>query len=64
MSGKLTTPDQVAWAMCAGVDLVVSTRGFMLAQAASIRRTVTSKHLPRRNYYPTLDSDLAVYDKA
>ena len=30
-SGKLTTPDQVAWALCAGADYVVSARGFMLA---------------------------------
>ena len=29
-------PDQVAQAMCAGADLVVSARGFMLALAASI----------------------------
>ena len=30
-SGKLTNPGQVAQAMCAGADLVVSARGFMLA---------------------------------
>jgi len=30
-SGKLTNPGRVAQAMCAGADLVVSARGFMLA---------------------------------
>ena len=30
-SGKLLTPDQVAWALATGADFVVSARGFMLA---------------------------------
>lgn len=30
-SGKLITPADVAWAYCAGVDTVVSARGFMFA---------------------------------
>ncbi len=30
-SGKLITPAEVAWAYCAGVDVVVSARGFMFA---------------------------------
>ena len=30
-SGKLITPAEVAWALCAGADFVVSARGFMLA---------------------------------
>ncbi len=30
-SGKLITPAEVAWAFCAGVDVVVSARGFMFA---------------------------------
>ena len=30
-SGKLITPGEVAWAICAGADFVVSARGFMLA---------------------------------
>ena len=30
-SGKLTNPGQVAWAFCAGADIAVSARGFMLA---------------------------------
>ena len=30
-SGKLVTPDHVAWAMCTGADFVVSARGFMLS---------------------------------
>ncbi len=30
-SGKLITPGEVAWAICAGADFVVSARGFMFA---------------------------------
>ena len=30
-SGKLITPVEVAWALCAGADFVVSARGFMFA---------------------------------
>ena len=30
-SGKLITPAEVAWALCAGADFVVSARGFMFA---------------------------------
>lgn len=30
-SGKLITPDKVAWALCVGADMVVSARGFMFA---------------------------------
>ena len=30
-SGKLVTPEEVAWALCAGADFVVSGRGFMFA---------------------------------
>ena len=30
-SGKLVTPAEVAWALCAGADTVVSARGFMFA---------------------------------
>ncbi len=30
-SGKLITPAEVAWAICAGADFVVSARGFMFA---------------------------------
>ncbi|MEL6962715.1 MAG: FMN-binding glutamate synthase family protein [Pseudomonadota bacterium] len=30
-SGKLITPTDVAWALCAGADFVVSARGFMFA---------------------------------
>ncbi len=30
-SGKLVTPSEVAWAMCAGADFVISARGFMFA---------------------------------
>ena len=30
-SGKLVTPSEVAWAYCAGADVVVSARGFMFA---------------------------------
>jgi len=30
-SGKLITPTEVAWALCAGADFAVSARGFMFA---------------------------------
>ncbi len=30
-SGKLVTPSEVAWAICAGADFVISARGFMFA---------------------------------
>ncbi len=30
-SGKLVTPAEIAWAYCAGADMVVSARGFMFA---------------------------------
>ena len=30
-SGKLVTPGDVAWALCAGADFVISARGFMFA---------------------------------
>ncbi len=30
-SGKLVNPSEVAWALCAGADFVVSARGFMFA---------------------------------
>ncbi|MEE3159808.1 MAG: FMN-binding glutamate synthase family protein [Pseudomonadota bacterium] len=30
-SGKLITPDRVAWAICVGADFVTSARGFMFA---------------------------------
>ncbi len=30
-SGKLTTPADVAWALCAGADFIVSARGFMFS---------------------------------
>jgi glutamate synthase domain-containing protein 2 len=30
-SGKLVTPSQVAWALCAGADFITSARGFMFS---------------------------------
>lgn len=30
-SGKLVTPTEMAWALCAGADFIVSARGFMFA---------------------------------
>jgi len=30
-SGKLVTPDKVAWALCMGADFVSSARGFMFS---------------------------------
>ena len=34
-AGKLVTPAEVAWALCAGADFVVSARGFMFALGCS-----------------------------
>ena len=31
VSGKMVTPNRVAWALCVGADFVVSARGFMFA---------------------------------
>ncbi len=57
-SGKLMTPTNVAWALCAGADFVVSARGFMFAlgciQALKCNKntcptgvTTHNKHLQR-----------------
>jgi glutamate synthase domain-containing protein 2 len=30
-SGKLITPSEVTWALCAGADFITSARGFMFS---------------------------------
>ena len=65
-SGKLTNPGQVAWAMCAGADLVVSARGFMLAlgcvQALQCNKNTCPTGITTHD--PRLQRGLVVHDKA
>ena len=65
-SGKLTNPGQVAWAMCAGADLVVSARGFMLAlgcvQALQCNKNTCPTGITTHD--PRLQRGLVVRDKA
>jgi glutamate synthase domain-containing protein 2 len=65
-SGKLTNPGQVAWALCAGADLVVSARGFMLAlgciQALQCNKNTCPTGITTHD--PRLQRGLVVYDKA
>ena len=66
-SGKLVTPAEVAWALCAGADFAVSARGFMFAlgciQALQCNRntcpTGITTHNPRlqRGLDPTSKSE-------
>lgn len=65
-SGKLTNPGQVAWALCAGADLVVSARGFMLAlgciQALQCNKNTCPTGITTHD--PRLQRGLVVHDKA
>ncbi len=65
-SGKLMNPGQVAWAMCAGADLVVSARGFMLAlgcvQALQCNKNTCPTGITTHD--PRLQRGLVVHDKA
>jgi glutamate synthase domain-containing protein 2 len=45
-SGKLVTPDKVAWALCMGADFVVSARGFMFALGCIQAMKCGSGHCP------------------
>jgi len=66
-SGRLITPARVAWALCAGADLVVTARGFMFAlgciQAMQCNRdtcpTGITTHNPRlqKGLDPALKSE-------
>ena len=48
-SGKLITPVNVAWALCAGADFVSSARGFMFALGVHSGVAVQSEHLSNRH---------------
>ena len=65
-SGKLTNPGQVAWALCAGADIVVSARGFMLAlgciQALQCNKNTCPTGITTHD--PKLQRGLVVSDKA
>jgi len=45
-SGKLVTPDKVAWALCTGADFVSSARGFMFALGCVQAMKCGSGHCP------------------
>jgi glutamate synthase domain-containing protein 2 len=45
-SGKLVTPDKVAWALCMGADYVSSARGFMFALGCIQAMKCGSGHCP------------------
>jgi glutamate synthase domain-containing protein 2 len=65
-SGKLTNPGQVAWALCAGADIAVSARGFMLAlgciQALQCNQNTCPTGITTHD--PKLQRGLVVSDKA
>lgn len=45
-SGKLLTPDKVAWALCQGADFVVSARGFMFSLGCIQAMKCNTGHCP------------------
>jgi len=45
-SGKLLTPDKVAWALCQGADFVVSARGYMFALGCIQAMKCNTGHCP------------------
>ncbi|MFD2235329.1 FMN-binding glutamate synthase family protein [Phaeospirillum tilakii] len=65
-SGKLVTPAEVAWALCAGADYVNSARGFMFAlgciQAMQCNRNTCPTGITTHN--PRLQRGLDPADKA
>ncbi|MDO6805547.1 glutamate synthase-related protein, partial [Wenyingzhuangia sp. 1_MG-2023] len=65
-SGKLITPDRVAWALCVGADFVVSARGFMFAlgciQALQCNKNTCPTGITTHNKH--LQSGLVPSDKA
>ena len=65
-SGKLTNPGQVAWALCAGADIAVSARGFMLSlgciQALQCNQNTCPTGITTHD--PKLQRGLVVTDKA
>ena len=65
-SGKLITPAEVAWALCAGADFANSARGFMFAlgciQALKCHKNTCPTGVTTHN--PHLQRGLVVEDKA
>ena len=65
-SGKLITPDRVAWALCVGADFVVSARGFMFAlgciQSFQCNKNTCPTGITTHN--PRLQRGLVPSDKA
>ncbi|MDP1602294.1 MAG: FMN-binding glutamate synthase family protein [Legionella sp.] len=65
-SGKLVTPAQVAWAVCAGADFVNSARGFMMAlgciQSLKCHKNTCPTGVATHN--PALQRGLVIEDKA
>ncbi len=65
-SGKLITPDRVAWALCVGADFAVSARGFMFAlgciQALQCNKDTCPTGITTHN--PRLQRGLDPRDKA
>ena len=65
-SGKLVTPAEVAWALCAGADFVVSARGFMFAlgciQALQCHKNTCPTGITTHD--PRLQKGLDVSDKS
>lgn len=65
-SGKIITPAEVTWALCAGADFVNSARGFMLAlgciQAMKCQHNTCPTGITTHN--PRLQRGLVIEDKA
>jgi glutamate synthase domain-containing protein 2 len=65
-SGKLITPAEVAWALCAGADFIVSARGFMFSlgciQALNCNRNTCPTGITTHN--PRLQKGLVPKEKA
>ncbi|WP_430460019.1 FMN-binding glutamate synthase family protein [Thalassolituus sp. LLYu03] len=65
-SGKLITPDRVAWALCVGADFVTSARGFMFAlgciQSFQCNKNTCPTGITTHN--PRLQRGLVPADKA
>ncbi len=65
-SGKLITPDKVAWALCMGADFVSSARGFMFSLGCIQAMKCGSGHCPTgvTSVNPRLIAGLDPTDKA
>ncbi len=65
-SGKLVTPDKVAWALCMGADFVSSARGFMFSLGCIQAMKCGSGHCPTgvTAVDPRLIAGLSATDKS